>query len=94
MDGPARADALNDLLSEIAALGEVEGTGLVRLLRQVFAVVGVADVDAIEGGPERTRRAWRSSFEAGTAKVPRSSSTTAAMVEGSDQISKRGIRGL
>ncbi len=41
----AGADALDDLLAEVAAFGEVEGAGLVGFLREVF----VADVGAVEG---------------------------------------------
>ena len=45
MDVATGADALDDLLSEIAAFGEVEGAGLSGLLGE-FAV---ADVGAEEG---------------------------------------------
>ena len=41
----ARTDALDDLLAEVAALGEVKGAGLGGLLGE-FAV---ADVGAVEG---------------------------------------------
>ncbi len=41
----AGADALDDLLAEVAAFGEVQGAGLAGLLRE-FAV---ADVGAVEG---------------------------------------------
>ena len=44
MDVAAGADALDDLLAEVAALGEVQGAGLAGLLGE-FAV---ADVDAVE----------------------------------------------
>ena len=45
VDVAAGADALDDLLAEVAAFGEVQGAGLVGLLREVF----VADVGAVEG---------------------------------------------
>ncbi len=42
----AGTDALDDLLAEVAALGEVQGAGLGGLLREV----AVADVVAVERG--------------------------------------------
>ena len=45
VDAAARVDALDDLLAEVAALGEVQGAGLAGLLREVF----VADVGADAG---------------------------------------------
>ena len=45
VDAAARVDALDDLLAEVAALGEVQGAGLAGLLREVF----VADVCAEAG---------------------------------------------
>ena len=45
VDAAARVDALDDLLTEVAALGEVQGAGLAGLLREVFA----ADVSADAG---------------------------------------------
>ena len=49
MDGAAGADALDDLLAEVAAFGEVQGTDLVGLLREILGGIGVADVGAVEG---------------------------------------------
>ena len=45
MNVAARTDALDDLLAEVAAFGEVQGAGLGGLLGE-FAV---ADVGAVEG---------------------------------------------
>ena len=50
VDLAAGADALDDLLAEVAALGEVECVGLGGLLREVFGGFGVADVLAVFGG--------------------------------------------
>ncbi len=50
VDVAAGADALDDLLTEVAAFGEVEGVGLGGLLREVAGFFGVADVDAVAGG--------------------------------------------
>ncbi len=59
VDAAARVDALDDLLAEVAALGEVQGAGLAAdgrgLLREVF----VADVGAERGVPSRMRRCSR-----------------------------------
>jgi len=44
MDIAAGANALHDLLAEVASFGEVQGAGLSGLLRQL----AVANVDAIE----------------------------------------------
>ena len=44
MYGRAGADALDDLLPEVAALVEVEGAGLVDLLRQI----ALGDIDAVK----------------------------------------------
>jgi hypothetical protein len=49
MDVAARVDALDDLLAEVAAFGEVESAGLGSLLREVVGFFGVADVDAVAG---------------------------------------------
>ncbi len=49
MDCAAGADALDDLLAEVAAFGEVEGAGLVGFLWEVFGCVGIADVYAVKG---------------------------------------------
>ena len=46
VDVAAGADALDDLLAEVAAFGEVEGAGLGGLLGEV---VLVADVGAVAG---------------------------------------------
>jgi len=50
VDLASGADALDDLLAEVAALGEVQRVGLAGLLREVFRGFGVADVDAVAGG--------------------------------------------
>ena len=50
MDLAAGADALDDFLAEVAALGEVEGVGLGGFLWEVFVGFGVADVLAVFGG--------------------------------------------
>jgi hypothetical protein len=49
MDVAAGTDALDDLLAEVAAFGEVEGAGLGGLLGEVVGFFGVADVGAVEG---------------------------------------------
>jgi hypothetical protein len=46
VDVPAGADALDDLLAEVAAFGEVQGTGLGCFLGEFL----VADVGAVAGG--------------------------------------------
>jgi len=43
-------DALDDFLTEIAALGEVQGVGLCGLLRQVF--FGDVDAELWNGGED------------------------------------------
>jgi len=45
----ARVDALDDLLAEVAAFGEVEGARLAGLLRQVVGFFGVANIRAVTG---------------------------------------------
>ena len=45
VDVAAGADALDDLLPEVAAFGEVQGAGLGGLLRQLL----IADVGAVKG---------------------------------------------
>jgi hypothetical protein len=50
VDLASGADALDDLLAEVAALGEVQRVGLAGLLREVFRGFGVADVDAVLRG--------------------------------------------
>ena len=48
VDIAPRADAFDDLLAEIAALGEVQSADLAGLLRQVTCGLGVADVGAVK----------------------------------------------
>ena len=48
VDVAAGVDALYDLLAEVAALGEVEGSGLCGLLGEILGGVRVADVGAVE----------------------------------------------
>ncbi len=50
VDVAAGADALDDLLAEVAALVEVEGAGLGGLLGELAGFLGVADVGAVERG--------------------------------------------
>ena len=45
----AGADALDDLLAEVAAFGEVQGAGLGGFLGQVVGFFGVADVGGVAG---------------------------------------------
>jgi len=51
MDVASGTDALDDLLAEVAALGEVEGAGLIGLLGEFAGFVGVAYVDGVERRP-------------------------------------------
>jgi len=61
VDASARVDALDDLLAEVATLGEVKGAGLAGLLREVAvrdicAVAGRAGEDAGGLRGQRARR--------------------------------------
>ena len=47
VDVAARVDALDDLLAQVAAFGEVQRAGLCGLLRQVAGGFGVANVDTV-----------------------------------------------
>ena len=49
MDAAAGADALDDLLAEVAAFGEVQGAGLGGLLWEIVGGGGVTDVSAVAG---------------------------------------------
>jgi len=49
VDAATRVDALDNLLAEVAALGEVQGASLAGLLREVAGCIGVADVCAEAG---------------------------------------------
>ena len=91
MDVAAGADALDDLLAEVAAFGEVQGAGLVGLLGEV----AVADIDADRAElPSRMRRYSRLWVRRGWRRLVQARSRGWRWWLSSAQSSKRGTRGL
>ena len=89
MDVAAGADALDDLLAEVAAFGEVKGAGLGGLLGEFL----VADVGAVEGCAFEEAEPVVASGVAGTAPAAVRVWVRAAMVAGAAQSSNFGTSG-
>ena len=90
VDVAAGADALDDLLAEVAALAEVEGAGLGGLLGEV----AVADVGAVERGAFEDAEQFEGlRGRRGRRRAVVRAGVRSAMVTASAQSSKRGREG-